>query len=159
VVAKPNWNNANGPTNSTGQALLHQSGPGRRQVRRPPGIRTGSGICRSPIQLENMRMMRGYPDTLGGTTTVTVSALPENSAGYDVYADGDTRTGTYQDQPSLDHDDQCEPDGCGGHGLQRDIYAGEQFEPELREVQDRGSRVRDYGDAGSGNGWGIRGHQ
>jgi hypothetical protein len=60
---------------------------------------------------------------------VTVSRLPANSAGYDVYvyADGDnaaTRTGTYQISGALDHDDECEPDGCCGHGLQRDIYAG-----------------------------------
>src|SRR5262249_41436252 len=49
----------------------------------------------------NARMMRGYLDTVGGTTTVTVTGLPTNSAGYDVYvyADGDsfaTRTGGYQ---------------------------------------------------------------
>ena len=49
----------------------------------------------------NVRMMRGYLDTMGGTTTVSVSGLPTNSAGYDVYvyADGDspaTRTGGYQ---------------------------------------------------------------
>jgi hypothetical protein len=47
-------------------------------------------------------MMRGYLDTVGGVTTVTVSGLPANSAGYDVYvyADGDNgtaaRTGGYQ---------------------------------------------------------------
>jgi hypothetical protein len=47
-------------------------------------------------------MMRGYLDTVGGTTTVTVVGLPVNAAGYSVYvyADGDnisaTRTGAYQ---------------------------------------------------------------
>jgi len=47
-------------------------------------------------------MMRGYLDTVGGITTVSVSGLPANSAGYDVYvyADGDNgtaaRTGAYQ---------------------------------------------------------------
>jgi hypothetical protein len=47
-------------------------------------------------------MMRGYLDTVGGTTTVTVAGLPANAAGYQVYvyADGDnggaTRAGTYQ---------------------------------------------------------------
>jgi hypothetical protein len=86
---------------------------------------------------------------------VTVSRLPANSAGYDVYvyADGDnaaTRTGTYQISGALDHDDECEPDGCGGHGLQRDIYAGE-LERELREVHDYGGRERQR--------TGICGHQ
>jgi hypothetical protein len=47
-------------------------------------------------------MMRGYLDTVGATTTVTVSGLPADSAGYAVYvyADGSngpaTRTGAYQ---------------------------------------------------------------
>ena len=47
-------------------------------------------------------MMRGYLDTTGATTTVTVAGLPANAAGYDVYvyADGNnnaaTRTGAYQ---------------------------------------------------------------
>src|SRR5208337_2071937 len=50
----------------------------------------------------NNRMMRGYLDTVGSTTTVTVAGLPANAAGYNVYvyADGDnggeTRTGAYQ---------------------------------------------------------------
>jgi hypothetical protein len=46
--------------------------------------------------------MRGYLDTVGSVTTVTVTGLASNSAGYDVYvyADGDdlsgNRTGAYQ---------------------------------------------------------------
>jgi len=47
-------------------------------------------------------MMRGYLDTVGATTTVSVAGLPAHAAGYTVYvyADGDnggaTRTGSYQ---------------------------------------------------------------
>jgi hypothetical protein len=50
----------------------------------------------------NVRMTRGYLDTVGGTTTVTVTGLAADALGYDVYvyADGDngsaTRTGAYQ---------------------------------------------------------------
>ena len=63
-----------------------------------------NGIWNLPITDTpgKVRMMRGYLDTIGGTTTVSVSGLPTNSAGYDVYvyADGQNkaavRTGAYQ---------------------------------------------------------------
>ena len=101
------------------------------------------------------RMMRGYLDTVGGTTTVTVSGLPANAAGYDVYvyADGDndaaTRTGAYQISGAWDHDDERESDGCGEHGFQRNVHAGEQFERQLRKVHGHGDRIHDHGDARS----------
>jgi len=50
----------------------------------------------------DMRMMKGYLDTVGAATTVTITGLPAHSAGYSVYvyADGNnngaTRTGAYQ---------------------------------------------------------------
>jgi len=99
VVAKANWNNANGLTNTTGQALVDESGTatGAKVIWNTNGIWNLSITDTAG----NMRMMRGYLDTLGGTTTVTVSGLPTNSTGYDVYvyADGDnpaTKTGGYQ---------------------------------------------------------------
>jgi hypothetical protein len=99
VVAKPNWNNANGLTNTTGQALVDESGTatGAKIIWNTNGIWNLSVTDTAG----SMRMMRGYLDTVGGITTVTVSGLSANSAGYDVYvyADGDnsaTRTGAYQ---------------------------------------------------------------
>jgi hypothetical protein len=99
VVAKANWNNASGQSNATGQALVDESGTatGAKVVWNTNGI-WNLAITDTP---GNARMMRGYLDTVGGITTVTVSGLPANSAGYDVYvyADGDnpaTRTGAYQ---------------------------------------------------------------
>jgi hypothetical protein len=100
VVAKPNWNNANGLTNTAGQALVDESGTATGAT----AVWNTNGIWSLPVTdtAGNARMMRGYLDTVGGTTTVTVSGLPANSAGYDVYvyADGDNgtaaRTGGYQ---------------------------------------------------------------
>jgi len=100
VVAKPNWNNASGLTNTTGQALVDESGTATGAT----ATWNTNGTWNLPIAgtAGNARMMRGYLDTAGGITTVTVSGLPANSAGYDVYvyADGDNgtavRTGAYQ---------------------------------------------------------------
>jgi hypothetical protein len=100
VAAKPNWNNANGLTNTAGQALVDESGTATGAT----VIWNTNGMWNLSITdtAGNARMMRGYLDTMGGTTTVTVSGLPANSAGYDVYvyADGDNgaaaRTGAYQ---------------------------------------------------------------
>src|SRR5262249_45305384 len=96
---KANWNNAAGQSNATGQALLDESGTatGAKVVWNTNGI-WNLAITDTP---GNVRMMRGYLDTVSGPTTVTVSGLPTNTAGYDVYvyADGDnpaTRTGAYQ---------------------------------------------------------------
>lgn len=61
------------------------------------------------------------------------------------------RTGAYQISGTGSRR-QCEPDGCGEHGFQWDIHAGEQFERELCEVHGHGNGVHDNGDAGSGNG-------
>jgi hypothetical protein len=100
VVGKPNWNNANGPTNTTPQGLLDESGTATGAT----VVWNTNGIWSLPITDApgNARMMLGYLDTVGGTTTVSVSGLPTNSAGYDVYvyADGNNnaavRTGAYQ---------------------------------------------------------------
>ena len=83
VVAKSNWNNANGLTNTTGQGLVDESGTATgAQV-----TWNTNGIWNLPITDApgNVRMMRGYLDTVGGATTVTVVGLPTNVAGYDVY--------------------------------------------------------------------------
>jgi hypothetical protein len=100
VASKPNWNNANGLTNTAGQALVDESGTATGAT----VIWNTNGMWNLPITdtVGNARMMRGYLDTVGGMIAVTVSGLPANSAGYDVYvyADGDNgaaaRTGAYQ---------------------------------------------------------------
>jgi hypothetical protein len=100
VVTKSNWNSASGLTNTTGLGLVDETGtPTRATVKW-----SANGIWNLPITdgAGNNRMMRGYLDTAGGTTTVTVAGLASNAAGYDVYvyADGDNgaavRTGSYQ---------------------------------------------------------------
>jgi hypothetical protein len=99
VVPKSNWNAASGATGS-GMALVDDNGS-------PTGA-TVTWSASSVLSLNiadtpgNFRMMNGYLDTVSQNAIVTVSGLPSNSAGYDiyVYADGDngsaTRTGTYQ---------------------------------------------------------------
>ena len=156
VVAKANWNNASGLTNTTGQALVDETGSAT-------GAKVTwntNGIWILPITDTpgNARMMRGYLDTTGATTTVTVAGLPANAAGYDVYvyADGNnnaaTRTGAYQISGAWDHDDERESDGCGEHGFQRNVHAGEQFKRQLREIHGYRDGIHDHGDAGSKHG-------
>jgi hypothetical protein len=99
VLPKSNWNEAQG-SSGNGLALFDETGT-------PTGATvswTSSPVWSLPIADTpgNFRMMNGYLDTAGQNTTVTVTGLPANAAGYDVYlyADGDnggaTRTGTYQ---------------------------------------------------------------
>ena len=144
VVAKANWNNASGLTNTTGQALVDETGSAT-------GAKVTwntNGVWLLPITDTpgDARMMRGYLDTVGATTTVTVSGLPAHSAGYAIYiyADGNnnaaTRTGGVSDQRGGDHCDERESDGRREHGFQRNIYAGKQFERQLREVHGYGRR-------------------
>ena len=100
VVAQSNWNNASGTMSVTPLALLNQAGASSGAT----VTWTTNGIWILPItdSAGNNRMMRGYLDTVGGTTTVTVAGLPSNAGGYNVYvyADGDNgssaRTGAYQ---------------------------------------------------------------
>jgi hypothetical protein len=101
VIAKPNWNNASGASSSAPLALVDESGNSTTAT----VSWSSNNIWETPItdQAGNARMMKGYLDTGSATTTtVTVSGLPSNAAGYNVYvyADGNnvsaTRTGTYQ---------------------------------------------------------------
>ena len=100
VVAQSNWNNANGATSATALALLDLNGNSTSAT----VTWNSNGTWSEPIANNpgNYRMMLGYLDTVGGTTTVTVAGLPANADGYQVYvyADGDngsaTRTGAYQ---------------------------------------------------------------
>jgi hypothetical protein len=102
VVAKSNWNNAEGAVNTTGLALLDDT-----------GTSTGTSITWSaddvwemPITDSpgNVRMMEGYLDNGNqDTTTVTVSGLPADPNGFTLYvyaqgADSNaaTNTGIYQ---------------------------------------------------------------
>jgi len=100
VVQKANWNNASGLTNTTGQSLVDETGAASGAT----VTWNTNGIWNLPITdtAGDYRMMRGYLDTVGSITTVTVTGLMANPAGYDVYvyADGDNplsdRTGAYQ---------------------------------------------------------------
>jgi len=101
VIAKSNWNNETGAKSTAAMPLVDENGAAS------PATVTWSAdnTWALPIadQAGNVRMMEGYLDSgSGNTTTVTVSGLPVNSTGYNVYvyADGDnntaTRTGIYQ---------------------------------------------------------------
>ena len=100
VVQKANWNNASGLTNTTGQVLVDETGAATAAK----VTWNTNGMWNLPITDTpgDARMMRGYLDTVGSVTTVTVTGLASNAAGYDVYvyADGDdplgNRTGIYQ---------------------------------------------------------------
>jgi hypothetical protein len=101
VLAKSNWNNATGAHNSSGLALVDET-----------GAATGAAVTWSsdntwqqPIndQPGNVRMMKGYLDNGNqNTTLITVTGLPSDPSGYNVYvyADGasnnSTNTGIYQ---------------------------------------------------------------
>jgi hypothetical protein len=101
VVAKSNWNSASGASRTSPLTLVDETGSASGAT----VSWTSNSIWQMPItdQAGNPRMMKGYLDT-GNTTTTTVSVtgLPSNSTGYNVYvyADGDngsaTRTGIYQ---------------------------------------------------------------
>jgi hypothetical protein len=102
VVALGNWNDAAGASRTSPLALVDQNGN--------PTTATVSWTSddvwdTSSIgdQAGNLRMMRGYLDNGEmDTTTVTVSGLPANANGYNVYiyADGESNnssnTGVYQ---------------------------------------------------------------
>jgi len=102
VVALGNWNDAAGASSTSPFALVDQNGN--------PTTATVSWTSddvwdTSSIgdQAGNLRMMRGYLDNGEmDTTTVTVSGLPANANGYNVYiyADGESNnssnTGVYQ---------------------------------------------------------------
>jgi hypothetical protein len=102
VVAKTNWNNATGNSSSSALNLVDETGA----LNGAGATWTSDVSWNLPITDSpgNVRMMRGYIDTLSGgdSTTVTVMGLPASSTGYDiyVYTDGDnataTKTATYQ---------------------------------------------------------------
>jgi Chitobiase/beta-hexosaminidase C-terminal domain len=102
VVAETNWNNASGASNSTGLALVDSTGAATKTTL----TWSADDVWESTITDEpgNVRMMKGYLDNADeDTTTVTVSGLPSNAGGYQVYvyAQGTsngttTSTGIYQ---------------------------------------------------------------
>ena len=100
VIAKPNWNNAGGASSSA-PLLVDETGSSTATT----VSWSSNGTWETPIvdQPGDYRMMKGYLDTANtATTTVTVSGLPSNASGYNVYvyADGSngsaSRTGIYQ---------------------------------------------------------------
>jgi hypothetical protein len=100
ISAQSNWNNASGMSSAAPLVLVNQSGASSGAT----VTWNTNGLYDLPISDTpgNYRMMRGYLDTVGGITTVTVAGLPSSAGGYNVYvyADGDngggTRTGAYQ---------------------------------------------------------------
>jgi hypothetical protein len=102
VIAKSNWNQATGASSSSPLALVDETGAATSATIawQATGI-WGLFIADQP---GNVRMMEGYLDTGYATTatTITVSGLPADANGYNVYvyADGDngtaSRSATYQ---------------------------------------------------------------
>jgi hypothetical protein len=101
VVAKTNWNNATNNASTTALALVDETGAANgASVTWTADNNWSLPIADSP---GNVRMMRGYLDTINqNPTTVNISGLPASSTGYDIYiyTDGDngtaTVTATYQ---------------------------------------------------------------
>jgi hypothetical protein len=102
VVPETNWNDATGASNSGGLALVDSTGAATRAT----VTWSADDVWESTITDEagNVRMMKGYLDNgEEDATTVTVSGLPSNAGGYQVYvyaqgtSDGTTTTtGIYQ---------------------------------------------------------------
>jgi hypothetical protein len=101
VVPLSHWNDAAKPSSSSPLALLDQNGnPTTATV-----TWIADDVWDQPItdQPGNARMMKGYLDNAGmSTTKVTVSGLPANTNGYSVYvyaqgaANNSSNTGIYQ---------------------------------------------------------------
>jgi hypothetical protein len=101
VVPEPNWNAAKGGTPSVPMPLVDSTGSSSGAS----VSWTSDNLFSLPITDApgNVRMMRGYLDDMNGNpTTVSVSGLPSNANGYNIYlyADGSngsaTRTGSYK---------------------------------------------------------------
>jgi hypothetical protein len=101
MVPKAYWNQAPGNASTSPLALVDETGSSSGATI----TWSSDNVWNLPIvdQPGNYRMMRGYLDTgFGNTSTVTVSGLPANGNGYNVwvYADGDngsaSKSATYQ---------------------------------------------------------------
>jgi len=101
VVAKTNWNNADGASSSSPLALVDETGTATTAT----VSWNSDNVWDQPIAdlPGNIRMMKGYLDNgFQDTSTVTVAGLPSEPSGYSVYvyADGSsnasTNTGIYQ---------------------------------------------------------------
>jgi len=101
VVALSNWNDAAGASSSSPLPLVDQNGNATTAT----VTWTADDVWDQPITdvAGNMRMMKGYLDNgQQNTTTVTVSGLPADANGYNIYvytqgaANNSTNTGIYQ---------------------------------------------------------------
>lgn len=101
VITKSNWNNATGASNSSPVALVDETGASTTAA----VTWSSDNTWQQPIndQPGNIRMMKGYLDNGNqNTTQITVTGLPSDPSGYNVYvyADGasnnSTNTGIYQ---------------------------------------------------------------
>jgi hypothetical protein len=101
VVAKNNWNNAGGASSSSPLALVDETGTITNEtIAWTSDDVWGQSIADQP---GNVRMMKGYLDNgFQDTTTVTVSGLPSDPNGFNVYVyaqgstNNSTNTGIYQ---------------------------------------------------------------
>jgi len=101
VVAKNNWNNAGGASSSSPLALVDETGTiTNATVAWTSDDAWGQSIADQP---GSVRMMKGYLDNgFQDTTTVTVSGLPSDPNGFNVYVyaqgatNNSTNTGIYQ---------------------------------------------------------------
>ncbi len=100
VIAKTNWNNATGAASTAALSLVNETGAASGAT----ATWKSDNVYSTPIvdAPGNSRMMKGYLDTgHGDATTVSVSGLPADANGYDVYVytDGSngsaTRSGSY----------------------------------------------------------------
>jgi hypothetical protein len=94
VVAATNWNNA---TSASGSGLLLNDSTGNSSGATAAWSANGVYTSSAPDVAGNDRMMRNYLDT---SSTVTVSGLPSNSNGWNVYVycfgdNPETREGSY----------------------------------------------------------------
>jgi phosphopentomutase len=96
VIAKANWNNATGNNSSSPLNLVDETGAANGAI----ATWASDVSWNLPVtdSAGNVRMMRGYIDSLSASdsSTVNVTGLPPSSTGYDiyVYTDGDNQTGT-----------------------------------------------------------------
>ena len=84
VISKSNWNNANGASNASPLGLVDETGTATSAT----VTWTSDDVWQQPIadQPGNVRMMKGYLDNGSqDTSTVTVSGLPADPNGYNVY--------------------------------------------------------------------------
>ncbi len=90
TVLQSHWNNATGAVRSAPLALVDQSGTASGAT----ATWAANNTWQTPIadQSGNPRLMKGYLDTPGPSTTVAIAGLAQGTYDVYVYADGDNRS-------------------------------------------------------------------